>query len=78
VRGRGETHGHEARCGIPKAGDRSSPVLLLPELALLLVGHPFPISDEPRASGADDDLPTDLFEGVGHTGASVASSWGFP
>jgi len=67
--GRGrQAHDHQAGPRVSESGHAASPVLLVPELPLPLLGDPGTIADQPGAPDAGDHLPADLFERVGHAG----------
>jgi len=65
--GRGrETDRDQTGVRVPKARNRTAPVLFVPELPLPFPGHLRPVPDETGASGAAYHLPVDELERIGH------------
>lgn len=70
---RSQPYDDQSRARVAEAGHGPSPVLLMPELALLLPSHEFAILHETRTPGARDDLTTNQLEGIGHVGGKPSS-----
>ena len=64
VRGGREADHHQAGARIAEAGYGATPVVVVPELPLLLSCDPLSIGHEPGALPAGDDVGLDLGEGV--------------
>jgi len=76
--GRGEPDGDQPGPRVAEAGDRTSPILVVPKLALFRLGHPFAVADESRAPDAGHNVATDGLERVGHTRGEGRSLLGLP